>query len=59
MNTQQQTSFQPGFPPGYCPQGSAIDDCPPVTNNANLTKSFLYTVLAFAALCLVSYLINA
>jgi outer membrane protein TolC len=61
MNTQQQSGFQPGFPSGYCPPGSAIDDCQPVNNNkhTNLMKSFLYTILAFLALCLASYIASA
>ena len=57
MNTQERSNFQPGFPAGFCPPGSAIDDCPPVNDNtnSNLMKSFVYTILAFLALCLVSY----
>lgn len=57
MNTQQPS----GFPSGYCPPGSAIDDCQPIisNNNTNLTRSFVYTVLAFLALCLVSYIASA
>lgn len=51
-----------GFPSGYCPPGSGIDDCPPDNNtnsNNNLMKSFLYTILAFLAICLASYIASA
>jgi len=54
MNTQPS-----GFPSGYCPPGSAIDDCPPDNRTQNMTKSFLYTVLIFAVMCLVSYIVSA
>ncbi len=56
MNTHQQS----GFPSGYCPPGSAIDDCPPVNNqHTNLMKSFIYTILIFLAMCLASYIASA
>ena len=56
MNRQH----QPGLPSGYCPPGSAIDDClPEQEHTTSVMKSFLYTVLAFLALCLVSYIASA
>lgn len=54
MNTQ--TS---GFPSHFCPPGSGVDDCPPDNRTNNMTRSFLYTVLIFAAMCLVSYIVSA
>lgn len=48
-----------GFPSRYCPPDSGVDDSPPDNNNTNVMKSFLYTILAFIAICLASYIANA
>lgn len=55
MNSQQQT----GFPAGYCPPGSGVDNCLPDNSAMNTTRSLLYTTLIFLAMCLVSYLVSA